>query len=89
MPHRLKIPKTPRPKLSEIGCLDNICPHCEQTLEKRPERKAACPLCGNAIYVRSRPFDRQRVLLTEQQASQIEAEWSNFQTWSKRSKSSR
>ncbi len=53
-------------------------------MPKRPERKTNCPHCGNAIFVRMRPYDRARVLLTEQQASRIEAEWTAFQIWSKR-----
>ena len=77
---------TPPPVLSEIGRLDSTCPSCEQPLPKRPERKTACPHCGEWIFVRSRPLDRQRVLLTGQQTTQIEAEWSHFQTWSKRAK---
>ena len=87
MPRRLKLPRTPRPELSEIGRLDSVCPYCDETLERRPERKTECPHCHKPIFVRSRPFDRQRVLLTEQQTLQIEAEWSRFQIWSKRGRS--
>ena len=86
MPRRLKFPRVPQPTLSEIGRVDNLCPYCEQRLTKRPERKTACPHCGNLIFVRSRPVDRKRVLLTESQTSEVEAEWASFQIWSKRLK---
>jgi DNA-directed RNA polymerase subunit RPC12/RpoP len=72
--------------LSDIGRLDGVCPYCEKLLTKKPERKTACPYCGNLIFVRSRPFDRQRVLLTEPQTNQVEAEWTTLQAWVKRSK---
>ena len=84
MPDDHEVPKSPPPKLSEIGRLDGACPYCGESLAKRPERKTVCPSCRNAIYVRMRPFDRERVLLTEQQASKIEAEWTALQIWSKR-----
>jgi hypothetical protein len=28
------------------------CPYCQRKLEKRPQRKSKCPLCGESIYVR-------------------------------------
>jgi hypothetical protein len=28
------------------------CPYCQRKLEKRPQRKSKCPLCGEIIYVR-------------------------------------
>ncbi|MGD0187991.1 MAG: hypothetical protein ABSC25_22465 [Roseiarcus sp.] len=64
--------------LTEIGRLDNACPNCGAILAVRPGRKAKCPHCGNFIFVRTRPIDRQRVLVTEKQATQLEAEWSGF-----------
>jgi DNA-directed RNA polymerase subunit RPC12/RpoP len=76
--------RAPRPALSEIGRLDSTCPYCEEELAKRPERKTACPHCGRFIFVRSRPYDRKRVLLTDLEANQIETEWSALQMWVKR-----
>jgi uncharacterized Zn finger protein (UPF0148 family) len=84
MPEDPKATKSPRPKLSEIGRLDSACPYCAEPLARRPERKTICPHCRNAIFVRMRPLDRERVLLTEQQAGKIEAEWTALQIWSKR-----
>lgn len=62
--------------LTSIGNLERICPNCNKQLEKKPGRKSKCPHCGNFIYVRTRPLDRQRVLVTESQASELEEQWS-------------
>jgi DNA-directed RNA polymerase subunit RPC12/RpoP len=58
--------------LQKIGDVEPKCPYCGHTLEKKPVRKKKCPSCGNFIFVRTRPSDRQKVLVTEQQAAQIE-----------------
>ena len=50
------------------------CPYCNALLERMPERKKKCPSCGRYIYVKTRPSDRLRVLVTEEGAKQIEAE---------------
>jgi DNA-directed RNA polymerase subunit RPC12/RpoP len=73
-----------RPKLSELGRIDSVCPYCERELSRRPERKSRCPHCGDSVFVRIRPFDRKRVLLTEQQTSAEESEWTALQLWMKR-----
>jgi len=61
--------------LQEIGFVDAICPYCSSALEKKPGRKKKCPHCGNFIYVRTRPIDRERVLVTEGQLAEIERQW--------------
>ena len=66
------------PNLTKIGNIDSICPYCFAALTKKPSRKSKCPHCGQYIYVRTRPIDRQRVLVTLNQASEIEAQWCNF-----------
>lgn len=38
------------------------CPYCQQSLEKKPARRTACPKCGNFIYV------RQGELVTEEES---------------------
>jgi DNA polymerase-3 subunit epsilon len=63
--------------LTEVGCLDNTCPNCGAALSFRPGRKTKCPHCGEFIFVRTRPFDRRRVLVTKEQATLIEVEWSS------------
>ena len=59
-----------------IGNPDAICPHCDQHLDKMPGRKKKCPHCGQFMFVRTRPGDGQRVLVTQDQAEQIEEQWS-------------
>jgi hypothetical protein len=41
------------------------------------------------VFVRIRPIDRERVLLTEQQTSAVEAEWTALQLWMKRRRETR
>jgi DNA-directed RNA polymerase subunit RPC12/RpoP len=71
-PRKLKV------TLTEIGQLDDVCPHCGQRLNKRPSRKTACPHCKQFIFVRTRPIDRQSVLVTEEQAKLLQNEWGSF-----------
>jgi DNA-directed RNA polymerase subunit RPC12/RpoP len=52
------------------------CPYCHSTLKKVPARKTKCPRCGKLIFVKTRPKDRARVVVTEEQAKKIEDEWS-------------
>lgn len=67
-----------RPIFSEIGRADNVCPHCSVTLAKLPSRKTKCTSCGAFILVRTRPLDRKRVLVTEEEALRLETEWAAF-----------
>ncbi len=71
-------PRSLKIALTAIGRLDNTCPSCGVVLSQRPSRKTKCPHCGDFIFVRTRPFDRQRVLVTEEQARVLEAEWLSF-----------
>jgi DNA-directed RNA polymerase subunit RPC12/RpoP len=65
-------------RFSEIGRLDDVCPNCHTRLASRPGRKTKCQHCSGLIFVRARPFDRQRVLLTEAEAKIVEDEWAQF-----------
>lgn len=51
------------------------CPNCLDPLDKMPGRKKQCPHCGEFMYVRTRPTDKQRVVVTERGASEIDSEW--------------
>jgi hypothetical protein len=62
------------PEPSE-GPSSAICPYCHAFLLKRPERKSKCKSCGKSIFVKSLPTTRERVLVTEDQARAIDAEW--------------
>ena len=59
----------------KIGNIESICPHCNHALEKRPSRKTKCVHCGNYIFVRTRPIDKKKVLVTEEQAGEIDIQW--------------
>jgi len=67
--------RNPR-KLPPIGNDGSECPYCFTPLEPRPGRKKKCPHCGEYIYVRKRPSDGRRVLLTEAQVEELEEQWS-------------
>src|ERR1700733_3999817 len=68
--------KSPELKTDDaIGNIDAVCPNCNQRLDKKPGRKKKCPHCGRFIYVRTRPSDEKKVLVTEAQAERIEEQW--------------
>jgi DNA-directed RNA polymerase subunit RPC12/RpoP len=52
--------------INQIGSLDS-CPYCAKALIKIPKRKVECPFCNELIYVKTRPTDQARVLVTEEQ----------------------
>ena len=64
------------PRLPKIGVADSVCPYCNKELERKPGKKKKCPHCGKYIYVRTRPQDKKKVLVTEDQAELIEEQWS-------------
>ena len=51
------------------------CPYCHGVLAKVPGSKTKCPHCGNLMYVRTRPRDNTRVVLTKADADKVEADW--------------
>lgn len=52
------------------------CPNCSEKLEKIPGAKTKCPHCGKYMFVRTRPKDNIRVVVTEIEADRIDEEWS-------------
>jgi len=61
--------------LPRIGLSDPVCPYCNGHLEQKPAKKKKCSHCGKYIYVRTRPQDQMKVLVTEKQAELIEEQW--------------
>lgn len=59
----------------KIGNVEPNCPHCGVLLEKKPTQKKKCPNCRENIFIRTRPDDREKVLVTEEQAFEIDAQW--------------
>jgi len=57
------------------GQTEPICPYCGAQLAKMPGRKKKCPACNQYIYVRTRPEDRLKVLVTEQGTREIDEQW--------------
>jgi len=55
--------------------MDGACPHCGGELPVWPTRSGPCSFCEGEILVRTRPLDRERVLVTEPEAEALEAEW--------------
>ena len=63
-------------RFQDVGNVCAVCPYCNKTLEKKPGRKKKCPSCSNFIYVRTRPKDGKRVLITKDQIEVLEEQWS-------------
>ena len=51
------------------------CPNCHKVLSKIPGAKTKCPNCGEYIFVRTRPKDNVRVVVTKAEADKIDEEW--------------
>lgn len=51
------------------------CPYCKKALKKIPGAKTKCSRCGQFMYVRTRPEDRARVVVTEAEAHRMEEDW--------------
>lgn len=51
------------------------CPYCHKALSKIPGAKTKCPHCGEFIFVRTRPKDNARVVVTKAEADKIDEEW--------------
>ena len=63
-------------RFEDIGNIEPICPNCGKALESKPSRKIKCPECRKFMFVRTRPSDNKKVLVTEAQAKVIEEQWS-------------
>lgn len=54
------------------------CPYCQAELPKKPQRKSKCPTCGKPIHVKSTPTNREKRLMTEEQANAADVEWAQY-----------
>ena len=61
---------------SQIGVETANCPYCGESLSKFPYRKTRCKNCGNYMYVRTRPTDKKRILVREDNIEELESQWS-------------
>lgn len=48
------------------------CPYCNELLDRVPKQKRVCEKCNNVYYVRTRPSDYKRVVVTEEEKELIE-----------------
>ena len=64
-----------KPKYETLGNTEPVCPYCAKPLDKMPGRKTKCLFCANYMYVRTRPADKKRVVVTEQDAAKIDEQW--------------
>lgn len=51
------------------------CPSCHKPLQNTPTKKTKCPHCGEYMFVRARPKDNARVVVTKKDADKIDKEW--------------
>jgi hypothetical protein len=51
------------------------CPYCLQALNKIPGAKTKCPHCACFMFVRTRPEDLSRVVVTSAEATRIETDY--------------
>lgn len=63
------------PLFKFLGRTDDRCPYCLAVFMKRPQRKTKCLACNGQVYVRTRPLDEEKVLLTDKDAAALEEEW--------------
>lgn len=54
------------------------CPNCAKALPKFPSRKAKCPFCSSVFFVRTDPFTRKRLVLSESQLADNEKAWQKY-----------
>ncbi len=52
------------------------CPYCHRILSKIPAKKTRCPYCGEFMFVRTKPKENYRLVVTKQEADQIDEDWS-------------
>lgn len=52
------------------------CPHCHEPLEKIPQRKTRCKNCDQYFFVRTRPSDSRKVIVTADGVTLIDEQWS-------------
>ena len=61
--------------MKPLGNVEPICPYCSKSLRKKPKQRSKCPHCRKYFRVRTRPQDRQQVLVTEEQAEEISKQY--------------
>ena len=60
---------------SHIGIETANCPYCGRDLDEIPHRKTRCPHCGEFMYIRTRPSDKKRILVREENIEELVSKW--------------
>jgi len=68
----------PSLELSMTGQTEPVCPNCQANVEKMPLETCHCPNCNEEIFVMKRPKDKATVLVTKQEAEQLNHEWEAY-----------
>jgi len=68
-------PKTENQQREQKDKRKAECPNCHKALSKIPGAKTRCPHCGEFMFVRTRPKDNVRVVVTKTEADKIDEEW--------------
>lgn len=69
-------PKTANQQSKQKDERKSECPNCHKALSKIPGAKTKCSHCGEYMFVRTRPKDNVRVVVTKAEADKIDEEWS-------------
>jgi hypothetical protein len=64
-----------KPRREPIDLRKAECPYCHQALKKIPGAKTKCPHCACLMFVRTRPEDFSRVMVTSAEADRIETDY--------------
>jgi hypothetical protein len=51
------------------------CPYCKFKFIKLPSKKSKCPNCFEYVYVRTLPDTKEKMIVTEKEASEIDKKW--------------
>ena len=54
------------------------CPYCTYVLNEVPKRSKKCPSCGEMIFVKSTPVNREKRLMTAALAQEAESLWERY-----------
>ena len=54
------------------------CPYCNEELIKFPSKKVKCKKCGKSIFIKQRPVETEKKIVTKEIANEIEMEWRGF-----------
>lgn len=61
--------------MARVPVSQPACPSCGVVLAEPPKRRKRCRACGELMYVRTQPADRERVIVNEVDMRAIDVEW--------------